>query len=80
FAQVDAQADGTAYWVDMNGFMGSKHWTPIGGNTYLISDESGIKGEKGWHVVHFPGRNGILECDDWNAGKATATLQWVRRP
>ena len=79
-AQVDAQADGTAYWVDMNGFMGSKHWTPIGGNTYLISDESGIKGEKGWHVVHFPGRNGILECDDWNAGKATATLQWVRRP
>ena len=80
FAQVDAQADGTAYWVDMNGVMGSKHWTPMGGNTYLISDESGIKGEKGWHVVHFPGRNGILECDDWNAGKATATLQWVRRP
>jgi hypothetical protein len=74
-AQVDARENGVVLWEDNKGWKGTKYWSRIGANAYLISNERGVQGTKGWHIMHLPIVDGVAFADDWHGGPKSCTFR-----
>ncbi|MDG2012962.1 MAG: SUMF1/EgtB/PvdO family nonheme iron enzyme, partial [Pirellulaceae bacterium] len=72
-AEVVLRENGEVRWNDKtNDLQLEKFWEPLDATRILISNESGIRGRNGWHVVYVPGPTGVATCDDWGSGNGGA--------
>ncbi|MDG2224020.1 MAG: SUMF1/EgtB/PvdO family nonheme iron enzyme [Rubripirellula sp.] len=77
-AGIVARSDGIVEWHDQTkNRLFTKYWSQFDSTTVLISNQPGVKGEEGWHLIHTPDSTGKAQCDDWGGGplSATATRQ-----
>lgn len=73
-AQVNVKKDGKVEWSN-GSWKQVQYWSVLGTNDVLFSSVRGVKGDKGWSIVHLPAENGTVVCDDWQAGANSCTMQ-----